>query len=90
MAVNCYITFPSTYSAIRAENLLKQKDYPYKMVPVPRAISSSCGTALRCDCKDIFSLASFLRQQDLDLEGIYRLEESGMKMPKVEDINIES
>jgi hypothetical protein len=89
MVVKCYITFPSTYCAIRAESLLKQKTFPYKMVPVPRAISSSCGTALRGESEDIFTIADFLLQHDLDMEGIYRLEESGMKMPIVKELNFE-
>ncbi len=53
MAYSCYITFPTTYFAIRAESVLKNDDYSFKMVPVPRSISSSCGTALRCSCEEL-------------------------------------
>jgi len=44
----CYFTFPNTHQAIRAEKALAKENLEYKMVPVPRSISSSCGIALCC------------------------------------------
>lgn len=86
MTLSCYITFPTTFFAIRAESLLKAKSYSFKMVPVPRSISSSCGTALRCDCDELAEIRQFLLDSDLELEGFYRLEEEGLKVPRVEEI----
>jgi len=60
MAYSCYITFPTTFFAIRAESILKKQSTIFKMVPVPRTISSSCGTALRCKCEDINSIKNTL------------------------------
>ena len=89
MAYSCYITFPTTFFAIRAESLLKKETYPFKMVPVPRSISSSCGTALRCDCEDIVDLREFLLQNNLELEAFYKLEEIGLRVPTVEELHFD-
>ncbi len=86
MAFSCYITFPTTYFAIRAESVLKTQPYSFKMVPVPRSISSNCGTALRCSCEDITSIRSSLLQNGLEMEGFYRLEEVGLRVPSVEEM----
>lgn len=89
MAYSCYITFPTTFFAIRAESLLKNEPYTFKMVPVPRSISSSCGTALRCECEDISFLRAFLLEKGLELEAYYRLEEIGLRVPTVEELRFD-
>lgn len=86
MAFNCYITFPTTFYAIQAESLLKKQAYSFKMVPVPRSISSSCGTALRCSCEELIEIRAELLQRGLELESFYRLEETGLQAPKVEQL----
>jgi len=89
MAYSCYITFPTTFYAIRAESLLKAEGIKFKMVPVPRSISSSCGTALRCDCEVLETIRSFLLGNNLALENFYKLEEIGLKTPTVEELHFE-
>ncbi len=88
MAYSCYITFPTTFYAIRAESILKQESTAFKMVPVPRTISSSCGTALRCSCDEIGKIKYTLLQNELELEGFYRLKEEGLKTPTVEELDL--
>lgn len=90
MAYICYITFPTTYFAIRTESKLKESSFSFKMVPVPRVISSSCGTALRCDCDDLVGIRDLLLQNNLELESFYRLEEVGFKTPIVEELNYDA
>lgn len=87
MSYSCYVTFPTTYFAIRAENLLKTNKFSFKMVPVPRVISSSCGTALRCNIEELQAIRSFLLDNMLELEGFYKLKEEGFKTPEVEEIS---
>ncbi len=89
MAESCYITFPTTYYAIRAESVLKTQPYSFKMIPVPRSISSSCGTAMRCHCEDLAAIREILLQNSLELEGFYRLEEIGLRVPEVEEIHFD-
>ena len=86
MAINCYVTFPTTFYAIRAESLLKKKEVAFKMVPVPRAISSSCGTALRCACPDLKMLKNYLAENNTEMESFYQLEEVGLKIPMVKEL----
>ena len=83
MAVYCYLTFPTTYDAIRAEKLLQQKSYPFKMVPVPRSISSSCGTALRCACSDSRAIKDYLVSLDVAIEGRHEVEEKELRLPNL-------
>ncbi len=87
MAFNCYITFPTTFFAIRSESLLKETDFSFKMVPVPRSISSSCGTALRCGCDDLEGIRALLLKNKLELEQLYRLEEIGLRVPTIEELH---
>jgi hypothetical protein len=86
MSFNCYITFPTTYYAIRAESILKKLSYPFKMVPVPRVISSSCGTALCCQCDDLKEIRDYLRQDTVELEKYYRIDETSLKINSVEEL----
>lgn len=89
MAYSCYITFPTTFFAIRSESVLKEKPYPFKMVPVPRSISSSCGTALYCSCVDLKKIKQFLEEFNIEFEGFYKLEEIGLKTPSVEELYLD-
>lgn len=38
--------FESTHTVINAEKLCQEKDINYKIIPVPRIISSECGMAI--------------------------------------------
>ena len=42
-------TFFSHFGAIRYKKLCEQAGYPARTMPVPRALSSSCGTCVRCE-----------------------------------------
>ncbi|MDY6826402.1 MAG: DUF3343 domain-containing protein [Bacillota bacterium] len=84
MEQNCYITFFSIHQAIRAEKLLETERYKYKMVPVPRSISSSCGTALQYKCQDITTLRDFLRERNIEIDGLYRVKEEKLRTLSVE------
>ncbi|NLC12186.1 MAG: DUF3343 domain-containing protein [Firmicutes bacterium] len=75
MAVNCYFTFPTVYFALRAEAVLKDSGCSFKMVPVPRAISSSCGTALRCPCEEIDAIKEVLENNKVQWDNVHLLQE---------------
>ncbi len=70
-----YFTFPTTFQAIKAEKALTGGDWAFKMVPVPRSISSSCGTALRCQPEDAGAIRVFLRETLVETDGYFELEE---------------
>ena len=76
-----YFTFISTYHAIKAEKTLIREKWEFKMVPVPRSISSSCGTALRCSPVDAEELKALLLASHVSIESEHELEVSGAKGP---------
>ena len=41
------LLFQSISSALRAEKLLKKQGIAYKLIPVPRHLSSDCGICIR-------------------------------------------
>lgn len=71
----CYLTFASTYFALRTEALLQESNFSFKLVPVPRQISSSCGTALQCSCIDLEAIRSTLENAGVKIEGSHELAE---------------
>ena len=62
------ITFRCTTDAIAMEKACKA---PGRLMPVPRAISASCGLSWCADLNSRQSLEELLSQQDLQPEGIY-------------------
>ncbi|NLX92051.1 MAG: DUF3343 domain-containing protein [Firmicutes bacterium] len=73
---HAYFTFPTTFQALKAEKVLTGKDWKFKMVPVPRSISSSCGTALRCRPEDAEAIRALFLETLVETNGYYELEEN--------------
>jgi hypothetical protein len=46
------VLFQSISSALRAEKLLKKEGIAYKLIPVPRHLSSDCGVCIRFFSQD--------------------------------------
>jgi hypothetical protein len=55
--------FPSVSHALKAEKIIKEKGIDYKVIPVPRHISSDCGVCLRVA----------VEQQELVAEALHGL-----------------
>lgn len=66
-----YMTFKSVSYAMKAEAALKKCDIQYKIIPVPRSISSSCGLCVRFYSDDIDRLKSIISNDSLVYEKIY-------------------
>ncbi len=81
MNIYYYFTFPSTYQAVKAEKALSDGSWEFKMVPVPRSISSSCGTALRCRPEDAERIRAVFREHTVEIEGNYEVEEKSSTGP---------
>lgn len=65
-------TFYTHFGAIKFGRLLDGKGIAYHMMPVPRKISSSCGTCVRIQGEVPMDVSG-----DEDLEGIYRIKPDG-------------
>lgn len=77
MSVHVVFTFPSTYHAIRAHRLLTQKGLEHQMLPVPRILSSSCGSALRLEPELGKTATLMLAENGVQVEAEYRMQDSG-------------
>lgn len=66
-------TFPNTISAITMEKLCKEQGLPGKMIPVPRAISASCGMAWLAPTGSREDLERAAAERALPVEGWYYL-----------------
>lgn len=61
------LTF-STGHAIRAERVLKKAGMEVKLIPVPRHLSSDCGTSVRIRQEDRESAARVLSEQGVPFD----------------------
>ncbi len=57
--MTCIVTFFSHFGAVRFKKLCDGRGVPAKLMPVPRSLSSSCGTCVRFEEED----GSFAREQ---------------------------
>ena len=55
------VLFPSISHALRAEKLLQAKGIPFRLIPVPRHLSSDCGVCLRFPWEQREDVAASLR-----------------------------
>lgn len=65
------MTFKSVSYAMKVETALKKYSIQYKIIPVPRSISSSCGLCVRFLKHDMDSLKSIIEKNNLEYENIY-------------------
>lgn len=65
------MTFKSVSYAMKVEAELKKNDIQYKVIPVPRSISSSCGLCVRFFKDDMDKLKLIIEKTGLVYEKIY-------------------
>ena len=82
------ITFHTHYEAILCKRSLESKEglSLIKMIPVPRELSSSCGTALRLEATPSFEASIF---SSVEHDEVFLLEQDGT-YSKINDIKLES
>ena len=68
-------TFFSHFGAIRFEKKCKSKNISAKLMPVPRALSSSCGTCVSYECCDYSQIGTISDE----VEQIVEVLEDGYK-----------
>jgi hypothetical protein len=67
------ILFPSIHFALRAEKLVKQKGIIYKLIPIPRHLSSDCGVCLRIPWEEKDDVLEILAQAGVKIDGTHPL-----------------
>ncbi len=55
--------FDSVSYALKSEKILKKENIPFKLVPVPKSISSDCGVCIRFSPENKHLLISALEDQ---------------------------
>lgn len=59
--------------ALKAEKLLEQAAIPYKLIPVPRHLSSQCGVCVRILQGDRERVLQVLHDAHLEITGIHEV-----------------
>lgn len=80
MATSCYITFKTVHQAMQVEKILKSAGFSFRMVPVPRQISSDCGMGLKYECTDEGGIKETLNRYQVNVAGFHRLEEGNKSL----------
>jgi hypothetical protein len=73
----CVVTFHSTYHAIRFEKVFSQQGFDVKLMPVPRQISSSCGTAATFPCELWDRIEDLSQEYDIEIDDLHRFYPTG-------------
>lgn len=66
-----YMTFKSVSYAMKVEAALKKQNVKYKIIPVPRSISSSCGLCVRFCDEDMDTIKRIISDNSLVYENIF-------------------
>lgn len=66
------ILFQSVNYAMKAEKVLKEKNISFKLIPVPKNISSDCGVCIRFLAKDREKVLSALKN-NVEFKEIIKL-----------------
>ena len=64
----CIATFFSHFGAMRCKKLCDRAGLPARMMPVPRMLSSSCGTCVRIETEDLSAVPLTEESEQLALE----------------------
>ncbi|MBF0549041.1 MAG: DUF3343 domain-containing protein [Deltaproteobacteria bacterium] len=72
MSPTCVAILDSIHYILKAEKILKAKEMPHEIVPVPREISSDCGMAILFDCALLTELRRILSETGIRIRGVYR------------------
>ncbi|HOG16245.1 MAG: hypothetical protein A4E73_00979 [Syntrophaceae bacterium PtaU1.Bin231] len=54
------ILFPSVSHALTAEKILKKEGLSFKLIPLPKHISSDCGICIRCPASSMEKIVQVL------------------------------
>ena len=64
-------TFGSTHKTLKAENVLKEKDIPFKLIPTPKKLAAFCDLAISYEDKDRTAVETAFRDNSVKTAAIY-------------------
>lgn len=88
--VYCIFTFYSIHFALKLESACKRENISGKLIPVPRSISASCGTAFRGEINDREKTELLAQREGIEIEAVveYRMEEKKSIFNKIFKKNV--
>ena len=72
----CVLTFHTTHYALNTEKVLKEKNIPVKLMPVPRQVSSSCGIAAEIPCEEKEKVLLLCHEHHIEFDDVYQIEKN--------------
>lgn len=69
----CVVTFHSTSQALTFEKTMKKHNVAVKLMPVPRQISSSCGTAAQFPCVEKNRIVKICLEQNIEIDETHEI-----------------
>lgn len=75
--MDCIATFETTHMAISFERSCRNAGLAVKIVPVPRAISASCGLACKFPCSELESIKIICEEKNLIVNDFHSLQTPG-------------
>lgn len=75
----CVVTFFITQHALAFEKKMLDRKEEVKLMPVPRQVSSSCGTAAKVSCEKKESILNFCKENNIEIEGFFEIEKDEKK-----------
>ena len=67
------VLFYSLSNALQAEKEVKKQGMAFKLIPVPRHLSSDCGVCLRFNLPDEPVIRAVLQKAQIDVQGVYEV-----------------
>lgn len=71
----CVVTFHVTQHALIFEKLMNEKGIPVKLMPVPRQVSSSCGTAAKIPCELELEIKKWCDDKDVPIDDFHKVQD---------------
>ena len=73
MADKLVITFSSTHQALKAEDIFKELQLDFELIPTPREISAECGFALLVNDNNTVNIKETCDSNNIRFSGIYEI-----------------
>lgn len=83
----CVMTFHSTYHALNFEKVLQQNNYKVRLMPIPRQVSSSCGTAAEFPCDKKEEILRICNENHIEVDETHEIRHDKKKHWFIELMN---
>lgn len=67
------ITFESTNFAMQTENILKNLNVNYQVIPTPREVTLSCGLSIKLSMEYKERIIELISNQEIRVKSIFRV-----------------